>query len=265
MKSEIIGRILSENNESLHKMIETVRNNAVFQDVMSNIKEEFFINDSIHGISHNERVALLSCYIGIQEGLDIEELKLVLESAKYHDIGRGYEGNHVKYSTIIIDRNKEYIFPDLNDDEINIIKALCHGHSVDDSRYEEIAEMYGIRNIEQFKKLLDIVKDADALDRVRLPRFGKLDEKYLRTDTAHRMIEIAENLYREYRNIQQEIPSDDKVADSTYTFNAELREQLLFDGENYYLLRSLNSTDIDSLNNGNGIIPKTDNIREYTV
>ena len=125
--------------------------------------------------------------------------------------------------------------------------------------------MYGIRNIEQFKKLLDIVKDADALDRVRLPRFGKLDEKYLRTDTAHRMIEIAENLYREYRNIQQEIPSDDKVADSTYTFNAELREQLLFDGENYYLLRSLNSTDIDSLNNGNGIIPKTDNIREYTV
>ena len=265
MKSEIIDRILSENSEPLHKIIETVKNNAVFQDVMSNIKEEFFINDSIHGISHNERVALLSCYIGIQEGLDTEELKLVLEAAKYHDIGRGYEGNHGKYSTIIIDRNKEYIFPDLNDNEINIIKALCHGHSVDDSRYEEIAKMYNIINIDQFKKLLNIVKDADALDRVRLPRFGKLDEKYLRTETAHEMIELAENLYREYRNIQQEIPSENKITESKYTFDAELRNQLLFDGENYYLLRSLNSTDIDSLNNGNGIIPKTDKINERTV
>ena len=265
MKSEIINRILSKNSESLHVIIETVKNNAVFQDATSNIKEEFFINDSIHGISHNERVALLSCYIGIQEGLNTEELKLVLEAAKYHDIGRGYEGNHGKYSTIIIDRNKEYIFPDLNDNEINIIKALCHGHSVDDGRYEEIAEMYGIGNIDQFKKLLNIVKDADALDRVRLPRFGKLDEKYLRTETAHGMIELAENLYREYRNIQQEIPSEDKITESKYTFNAELRKQLLFDGENYYLLRSLNSTDIDSLNNGNGIIPKIDNIGEHTV
>ena len=265
MKSEIIDRILSENRESLQKIIETARNNDVFQDIMSNIKEEFFINDSIHGISHNERVALLSCYIGIQEGLDTEELKLVLEAAKYHDIGRGYEGNHGKYSTIIIDRNKEYIFPDLNDNEINIIKALCHGHSVDDSRYEEIAKMYNIINIDQFKKLLNIVKDADALDRVRLPRFGKLDEKYLRTETAHKMIELAENLYREYRNIQQEIPSEDKITESKYTFNAELRDQLLFDGENYYLLRSLNSTDIDSLNNGNGIIPKIDSVGEHTV
>ena len=40
---------------------------------------------------------------------------------------------------------------------------------------------------------------------------------------------------------------------------------MLFDGENYYLLRSLNSADIDSLNNGNGIIPKIDNIGEHTV
>ena len=100
MKSEIIDRILSINSESLYKIVDPVRNNAIFNDVMSNIKEEFFIYVWIHGIAHNERVALLSCYIGIQEGLDIEELRLVLEAAKYHDIGRGYEGNHGKYRPI---------------------------------------------------------------------------------------------------------------------------------------------------------------------
>ena len=34
MKSEIIDRILSENRESLQKIIETARNNDVFQDIM---------------------------------------------------------------------------------------------------------------------------------------------------------------------------------------------------------------------------------------
>ena len=215
MQSKIIEKILNENNKSLQEIIEIVRNNTVFQDVMSDIKEEFFIDDSIHGISHNERVALLACYIGIQEGLNDEELRLVLETAKYHDIGRGFEGNHGQYSTNIIDRNKEYIFPNLNDDEINIIKALCHGHSVDDKRYEEIAELYGIKNIEKFKRLLDIVKDADALDRVRLPRFGQLDEKYLRTETSKRIIDFSRELFRTYRSIRQstinEVPQYIKI------------------------------------------------------
>lgn len=195
MQSKIIERILNGDN----KIIEIVRNNAVFQDVMSDVKEEFFINDSIHGISHNERVALLACYIGIQENLNNEELRLVLEAAKYHDIGRSFEGNHGQYSAIIIDRNKEHIFSNLSEDEINTIKALCYGHSVDDKKYIEIAKLYGIKNIEKFKRLLDIVKDAGALDRVRLPRFGQLDEKYLRTETSKRIIDFSKELFREYR------------------------------------------------------------------
>lgn len=268
MQSKIIERILNEDNKSLQEIIEIVRNNTVFQDVMSNIKEEFFINDSIHGISHNERVTLLACYIGIQEGLNNEELRLVLESAKYHDIGRGFEGNHGQYSAIIIDRNKEHIFPNLSDDEINTIKALCHGHSVDDKKYEEVARLYGIKNIEKFKRLLDVVKDADALDRVRLPRFGGLDERYLRTETSKRIIDFSKELFREYRSIQQNIikeESENIETTSNYKFDKDLRNQLLFDGENYYLIRSLNKSDIENFDSGNGILPKIDNKYGYTV
>lgn len=268
MQFEIIERILNGDNKSLNEIIEIVRNNSIFQDVMSNIKEEFFINDSIHGISHNERVTLLACYIGIQEGLNNEELRLVLESAKYHDIGRGFEGNHGQYSAIIIDRNKEHIFPNLSNDEINIIKALCHGHSVDDKKYEEVARLYGIKNIEKFKRLLDVVKDADALDRVRLPRFGGLDERYLRTETSKRIIDFSKELFKEYRSIQQNIikeESENIETTSNYKFDKDLRNQLLFDGENYYLIRSLNKSDIENFDSGNGILPKIDNKDGYTV
>ena len=268
MQSKIIERILNGDNKSFNEILEIVRNNAVFQDVMSDVKEEFFINDSIHGISHNERVALLACYIGIQENLNNEELRLVLEAAKYHDIGRGFEGNHGQYSAIILDRNKKHIFSDLSKDEINTIKALCHGHSVDDKKYEEIARLYGIKNAEKFKRLLDIVKDADALDRVRLPRFGQLEEKYLRTETSKRIIDFSKELFREYRDIQQELTNENSReydAISNYQVNKGLRSQLLFDGENYYLVRSLNKADIESFDKENGIIPKIDNNGGYTV
>ncbi len=268
MQSKNIEKILNGDNKALNKIIEIVRNNAVFQEVMSDFKEEFFIDDNIHGISHNERVALLACYIGIQEGLNDDELRLVLEAAKYHDIGRGFEGNHGQYSAIIIDRNKEHIFPNLSEDEINTIKALCHGHSVDDKRYIEIAKLYGIENIEKFKKLLDIVKDADALDRVRLPRFGQLEEKYLRTETSKRIIDFSKELFREYRDIQQETTKEnlrEHDVMSNYQANTGLRSQLLFDGENYYLVRSLNKGDIESFDKENGIIPKIDNNGGYTA
>ena len=268
MQSKIIEKILNENNKSLQEIIEIVKNNAVFQNVMSDFKEEFFIDDNIHGISHNERVALLACYIGIQEGLNDGELRLVLETAKYHDIGRGFEGNHGQYSAVIIDRNQEHIFPNLSDDEINTIKALCHGHSVDDNKYIEIAKLYGIENIEKFKRLLDIVKDSDALDRVRLPRFGQFEEKYLRTETSKRIIDFSKELFRKYIDIQQELPNENSReydAISNHQANKGLRSQLLFDGENYYLVRSLNKLDIENFDKENGIIPKIDNNVGYTA
>ena len=191
-----------------------------------------------------------------------------METAKYHDIGRGFEGNHGQYSAIIIDRNKGHIFPNLREDEINTIKALCHGHSVDDNRYIEIAKLYGTENIEKFKRLLDIVKDADALDRVRLPRFGQLEEKYLRTETSKRIIDFSKELFKEYRDIQQKQTNDNSReydVMSHYQANNGLRSQLLVDGENYYLVRSLNKVDIESFDKGKGIIPKIDNNGGYTA
>ncbi len=265
MQSKIIERILTEDNVALKEIINIVKNNDVYNDVMSDIKEQYFIDDAIHGISHNERVILLACYIGIKEGLNDEELRLVLEASKYHDIGRGFEGNHGQVSTLIIDKNREYILPKINDAEINIIKALCHGHSVEDKRYEEIARLYGIDDIIKYKKLLNIVKDADALDRVRLPRFGKLDERYLRTETSRRIIDLSKELFKEYRDIQQntiqEESKNTQIA-SNYKFDRDLRNQLLFDGKNYYLLRSLNRGDIENFDRGNGIVPKIDNNKD---
>ena len=265
MQAEVLDRIVDEDNVESEKLIEIIKNSSVFFDAMKDVKEKFFVNDIIHGVTHNERVSMLACYIGTKEGLTEQELRLVLEAAKYHDIGRGYEGNHGLYSAILLDRNKEYFFPNFKDEDINIIKALCHGHSVDDIKYEDVARLYSIEDIERFKKLLDVVKDADALDRVRLPRFGKLDEKFLRTETSKGMRIMAEKLFSVYKSYKQKAMDNYFNPVSNYSFSKELKKHLLFDGKNYYLLRSLNKLDVRNLDEGNGIIPKVESSNGHSV
>ena len=53
------------------------------------------------------------------------------------------------------------------------------------------------------------MKDADALDRVRL-KYDGLDTKYLRTEEAKRMVLTAYEVFENYRRIEHEIDGGGK-------------------------------------------------------
>ena len=95
MKSKVLDELINENNKlqdkDLIKMLELVKQSeyyTLFSEIMSNVKEEYFVDDSVHGITHNERVALYAFVIGLSEALSYNELKLTVLAAVYHDIGR---------------------------------------------------------------------------------------------------------------------------------------------------------------------------------
>ena len=134
MQLQILQKILKK--QEISEITTVIKDNLILNDVIQNVKEQYFIKDEIHGIKHNERVVLLACYIGIKEKISDEELKILLNAALYHDIGRGYEKNHGKVSAELIEKNKEYIFPNVKSEDIQIIKALCECHSNDDNKYE---------------------------------------------------------------------------------------------------------------------------------
>ncbi len=259
MQSKILEKILTENKESLEEMISIVKDNSVFKRVMGDIKEQYFIDDAVHGISHNERVVLHACYIGIKEGLKDNELDNLLRAALYHDIGRklipkgtkGIGKQHGIESARILEQNSDELLSEKSKEDIDVVRALCIAHSQDDDKIEELLREHGISLNDETLKLIKILKDADALDRVRLPH-SRLDEKLLRTEIAKGMVGLSKELYKEYSNIDYDLLNKKNSSEnniSTDIFGID-NFNVVSDDEYYYVFRAINSDNHSDIENG---------------
>ena len=254
MESEVLNElfdsleVISDGNEEQNRVKELINyiksheHYDVFLEAMFEVRRDLFVDDDIHGIAHNERVALLACAIGMKEGLNKQDLRLLLEAAKYHDIGRrDKEKNHAKISADKIGELRYELFYGFTDEEVKIIQALSEAHGVQDELNESVISTYGVPNVENCMKILNILKDADALDRVRL-RFGQLDESRIRLEESKTLIETAKDLLQQY-DIAKTISKYDRGA-VEFEFDSSIFNMdsynVIEDDENYYIFRTLN-------------------------
>ena len=158
------------------------------------LKQDFFDNDSpVHGINHTYRVMCHVLYIGHAAGLKRDVL-LALCAAFMHDFARKHDG----YCNQHGDWAAQYKLPEfisffkemgLDEEEIEIIKSAVKNHSelvelnTDDIAYTPTA----------------LLKDADALDRIRIHRFD-LKLNYLRFKESLNLVSYAQNVYYETKN-----------------------------------------------------------------
>ncbi len=185
---------------------------------------------------HNNRVAVHAMLIGKHEGLfendTNHKIKDILLTAAYlHDIGRiGNSGPHAKRSARLVEK-LDLKFTDEKDysrEDKNLLKLLVEGHEGKDKSFDKLVKKYRIPDDkkELAKDMLFVIKDADAVDRVRidinLPFYMKTDlnPNYLRTDTSKRLLNASyelENLHKnvDFSNIlsyktdvQNEVPKD---------------------------------------------------------
>ena len=64
---------------------------------------------------------------------------------------------------------------------------------------DETIEEFFVKDMDRARYLSKLFKDADALDRVRL---GDLNEKYLRNDFSHDLIDFSNKLFEKYLDRQ---------------------------------------------------------------
>ncbi len=199
-----------ENVQQMHvadviALIKRSEKYPLFEMSMDCIDEGILYSSKEHGVRHNERVAIFAMAMGIMQKLKDEELRTILQAAKYHDTGRKNDEEdhmHGVRSAMIIER--EHLDGELPEDNKRILKAIVTGHSEDDKMFDHAARSFKVQDVDLCKKLFEILKDADALDRVRLGE-DELDTNYLRTYEAKRMVPAAYELFHNYQIIEHRI------------------------------------------------------------
>ena len=188
-------------------------NKEEFLKILNDIDKKQLYNSPIHGLYHSEKVLLFSYLIGKYYNFNEQDMRIICDAAKYHDIGRvGDDENkfHGNKSSENIDSVIKY------DDEYEqaLLKAIMSEHSRPDNEadrsfddyfwsFEDEDPNYSEEKIREYKKRYDFLykalKDADALDRFRLiGTCAALDEDYLRLDYSKELISMAEEINDKY-------------------------------------------------------------------
>ena len=153
-----------------------------------------------HGYDHMNMVLLNSMYMGNKLNLTSKEMDILIESAKFHDCG--LKGNktdkgHAKISALIAEK---YLNGKYSTKEVAFIKSIIEYHEIEDS-LEDLKNIcynngiYDIDEINDVKKIANILKDADGIDRIRFP--GNLNFQKIRNKEIAKEIILADYDLRE--------------------------------------------------------------------
>jgi len=182
---------------------------------LDDINEDVLYKSDFHGLHHSQKVCFFAYLIGKYEKLDNEDMMILMDAARYHDIGRendNEEDFHGLVSARRIDKVVKY------DNPINMyyLKAIVEAHNKDDGRnikvFTDWSDELSMDErklepmlFERFVKLCDILKDADALDRLRFRNCpAVLDEEYLRSEYSKKLIDLSKIINDYYYEIEVE-------------------------------------------------------------
>ena len=163
-----------------------------FIQMIKNIQTKRLYKSNMHGINHNIRVAIFVYILANFEDVSIREFEMLIDCAKYHDIGRTDDCMDYKHG--LKSASKLNFLTDYNQEELNLMKTIITCHSMEDNEIDKYIQIYKVKDINKCKKLFNILKDADGLDRVRLP-YPKVHIDLLRTGTAKRIVLFAFEMY----------------------------------------------------------------------
>ncbi len=181
------------------------------KELIKNIKEKYLYKSLIHGLHHSEKVLMFAYIISTDFEMSDVDRQILYDASLYHDIGRISDVEESFHGLNSARKIDEVVDNPIYDDQqnLNILKAICDGHATDDKFIERTAINYDISddNLPRYHLLYKILKDADALDRTRFRKtsLAVLNEKYLRFDFSKHLVEFANRVNELYRNKISEI------------------------------------------------------------
>ena len=150
----------------------------------------------IHGVGHTRRVCVHVLRLSAALDLPRRLRDLTLTAARWHDLGRTCDGVEPGHGARSVRRVRELGLADelvtaggLSPADLELVLFAIHHHSLDDDTARRAAADRDAFSV------LWLLKDADALDRVRLGGGDGVDPAYLRHPCAAGFIDFAWELY----------------------------------------------------------------------
>ncbi len=171
-----------------------------FYQQMDKINEitNMYYPSQVHGIEHTSRVTFLATVLTKLDNLDEHTQKLILTSAILHDIGRKNDKETKEHGVEGKEKvEQEGLLADFTKNERKIIEFVVEQHSLSREENEKALKKIPFWQRDKYSTVLSYLKDADALDRVRIAnKNAQLDPSRLRTRTAKELVNFS------YENFQ---------------------------------------------------------------
>lgn len=195
MESVLLNLLQQENTiiDSEIKALKSWNLWPTFEYYVKALKKECLYQSHIHGIGHIERVLFFGGLIAMQNQCNKKDTELLLTACSYHDIGRiddSLDDDHGRRSS-----EKLADIISLPAEDMAIVQAAIYAHSIDDTKMQSVISSFGIADNTRGLFIARMLKDADALDRVRV---HDLDPKYLRFPCSCQYVDFAYQLYKCY-------------------------------------------------------------------
>lgn len=208
MYREVFNTLLEKNKNTFPISELNEEDIKILKQKNNSIKSTELYKHKFHGMFHSQKVMLFAYLIGKKNNLSEDEMKILLDAAIYHDIGRTNdfeETTHGYISALKLDRllkDDEFYNDEAN---LNILKAICDGHSQPDSKKDNNFENNGLDKslYDKYSVLYDILKDADALDRARFSKSApeSIKEEFLRYDYSKSIVNFAFAINKDHQKM----------------------------------------------------------------
>ncbi|MBR3890918.1 MAG: HD domain-containing protein [Bacilli bacterium] len=195
--------IVSFEIENIRNILRSYKYKDDVKEILNGIDKNIIYKSYKHGVYHNERVLIYSLVLSSLLEISKEDLKLVVYASMYHDIGRVNDSKddfHGKRSASKLDD----ISLKLSNKDLNILKVAVSAHSDPNYDLSLLCKEYGVEDLTRAKLIVDILKDSDVLDRVRL-EYPIIKYEFLKLKETLRLIMVAYELYYNFKLLKGDI------------------------------------------------------------
>ena len=174
--------------DEIENLINSNKINYILEEIEDiDYDKDLFLSERDYGIAHTKRTMLNSAFFANIEGLTDQDAKILIATAKYHDIGVENDENSKEHGRKSVEKLKHEL-DSFSTEDAEIIKFVIVEHSLDKAENEIHISALPITKQSKFRRILSYFRDLDELEKVRKYEFNPNN---LMNETAKKMINIA--------------------------------------------------------------------------